>query len=131
MRFPYGFLIAVMLGLSAPAYCAEVRITGTFTNLSYNTEGGDLLGTEFLIVPRQGDRGGFVAFVQLAEGGGPYSALVPLQVEGSRIEFTVPAHGPYAGLQFSGVVNTTELVGKWSSGHREVMKRGISYWDTK
>ncbi len=64
MRFPYGFVIAVMLGLSASTYCVEVRITGTFTNLSYNTEGGDLLGTEFLIVPGQGDQGGFVAFVQ-------------------------------------------------------------------
>ena len=131
MRFPYSFVIAAMLALSAPAYCTEARITGTFTNLIYNTESGDLLGTEVLIVPAQGDHGGFVAFVQLAEGGGPYSALVPLKVEGSRIEFTMPPHGSYAGLQFSGLVSTTELVGKWSSGQREVMKRGVSYWDRK
>lgn len=128
MRFPYSLVIAMMLALSGSAYCAEVRITGTFTNLSYNIESGDLLGTEILIVPGQG---GFVAFVQLAEGGEPFSALVPPKVEGPRIEFTMPEHGSYAGLKFSGAVSTTELVGRWSSGQREVMKRGVSYWDSK
>ena len=124
-------LIAIAsLCAAAPSSGADVRITGTFSNLRYNSEGGDLLGLEILIVPAQGDRGGYVALVQLAEGGAPYSALVPLKVDGAKVEFTLPGGGSMPEMHFSGVVSKTQLIGAWShGGEREVLKRGVSYWD--
>ena len=131
MRLILCTLLAVASFCSAAAPPgANSRVTGTFSNLNYNREGGDLLGMEILIVPAQGDRLGFVAFVQLAEGGAPRSALVPLKVDGAKVEFTLPTDGTVPEMHFSGVVSKTELVGTWShGGEREVLKRGVSYWD--
>jgi hypothetical protein len=131
MRLSLCALIAVTsLCAAAPPSDARVRITGTFSNLTYNSEGGDLLGMEVLIVPAPGDRAGFVAFVQLAEGGAPRSALVPLKVDGAKVKFTLPKDGALPEMHFSGVVSKTELVGTWShGGEREVLIRGVSYWD--
>jgi hypothetical protein len=115
---------------AAPPFGRDIGITGTFSNLHYNSEGGDLLGMEVLIVPAQGDRVGFVAFVQLAEGDAPRSALVPLKVNGTKVEFTLPADGALPEIHFSGVVSKEHLVGTWSpSGEQEVLKHGVSYWD--
>src|SRR5438876_9654201 len=124
MRSILCILIAIAsLCAAAPSSGADVRITGTFSNLRYNSEGGDLLGLEILIVRAQGDRGGYVAFVQLAEGGAPYSALVPLRVDGAKVEFTLPGDGSMPEMHFPGVVSKTQLVGAWShGGEREVLK---------
>src|SRR5579862_6821746 len=104
MRNRCSLMIFLVLLLSGPVHSAEIRITGTFTDLQFNDEGGDLLGTEILIVPSQGDGVGFAAFVQLAEGGAPYSVLVPLAVDRLKISFTLPKDGGYPGLKFIGVV---------------------------
>jgi|SRR5215469_8025043 len=130
MRLSLCTLIAVAsICTAAPPPAPQIRITGTFSNLTYNSEGGDLLGMEVLIVPAEGDRVGFVAFVQLAEGGAPRSALVPLKVDGAKVEFTLPQDGAAPELHFSGVVSKSELVGAWTHGEREVLRRGVSYWD--
>src|SRR5207249_12047601 len=89
---------------------------------------------QILIFPSKGPTG-FFALVQLAEGGAPFVVLVPVRVAGTQVEFTMPASGPYGGLNFTGTVTRTELIGKWSSGSafagagdRERLKRGKSYW---
>ena len=129
VRLLQGLVLIASLGAAAPSFGTDVRVTGTFSNLRYNSEGGDLLGLEILIVPAPGDNVGYVAFVQLAEGAAPYSTLVPATVTGTHIEFALPKDGPYKGMKFSGTVGATELTGSWSSGNREVLKRGKSYWD--
>src|SRR6185312_1049625 len=113
MRTSFKLLVALTLLIATPGYGAQVRVTGTFTDLRYIQESGDLLGLELLIVPAQGDSGGYVAFVQLAEGAGPYSALVPVKVSGDRVSFSMPAHGAYAGLSFSGLLGADKLTGTW------------------
>jgi len=111
-----------------------VRATGVYSSLYFNKEGGDLLGAEILIFPSKSPTG-FSALVQLAEGGAPFAVLVPVRVSGTLVEFTISASGPYGGLNFTGTVTRTELIGKWSSGNafagtgdRERLKRGKSYW---
>jgi hypothetical protein len=124
-------MAAVAISLVTPGreFGAQVRVTGTFTDLHYSQESGDLLGLELLIVPAQGDQSGYVAFVQLAEGGGPFSVVVPLEVKGDKVGFSMPSNEGHAGLSFSGVVSNEKLTGTWSNGNREVLKRHASYWD--
>jgi hypothetical protein len=129
MRLLHSVIVVASLAAAVPSFGADVRVTGTFSNLRYNSEGGDLLGLEVLIILAPGDHLGYVALVQLAEGGAPYSALVPVKVTGAHIEFALPKDGPYHGLEFSGTISAKELTGTWSSGNREVLKRGKSYWD--
>jgi hypothetical protein len=129
VRFLQSLVVIASLGAADPSFSADVRVTGTFSSLRYNSEGGDLLGLEILIIPAPGDKVGYIALVQVAEGGAPYSALVPVTVTGTHIEFTFPRDGPYNGMKFSGTVSATDLTGTWSTGNREVLKRGRSYWD--
>ena len=129
VRLLQSLVVIASLGAAVPSFSADVRVTGTFSNLRYNSEGGDLSGLEILIIPAPGDTVGYVALVQLAEGGAPYSALVPVTVIGTHIKFAFSKDGPYNGMKFSGTISATELTGTWSTGNREVLKRRRSYWD--
>jgi len=84
---------------------------------------------ELLILPgRNGPNGGYTVFVQISEGGAPFTAIVPLKVSDASIEFTLPAGSNYSGMHFAGAFKGSELVVKWSSGTEEHLKRGKSYW---
>lgn len=126
-----GILVVISIFMAAltPANAADARMSGIYSDMSYNAEGGDLLGMELMIVPTP--EGGYTAFVQIAEGGAPAVALVPLTVSGSRIEFTMPGTGGH----FVGVITGDSLVGHWTEGQlsstggkEEHLKRGKSYW---
>jgi hypothetical protein len=65
----------------------KVRITGIHSDLSFNQEGGDLLGNEIFIVYASG---GYVAFVQRSQGEPQMPRVVPVSVDGDTISFTVP-----------------------------------------
>lgn len=123
-------LMAMLLPAAVPAAPPQQRITGIYSDLSYNEEGGDLLGMELLIVPSGSGPGlAYSAFVQIAEGGAPYVALVPLKVSGKQIEFTLPANEPYGGLRFVGTVNNSGISIRSDHGEAEQLKRGRSYWE--
>jgi hypothetical protein len=67
-------------------------------------------------------------FVQIAEAGVPYVAVVPVTVKGSHIEFTLPTGGKYSGEHFIGAVGASAIAIRWSRGTTEVLSRGKSYW---
>jgi hypothetical protein len=105
------------------------HITGIYSNLSYSKESGDLLGMELLIVPSgRGPETAYSVFVQIAEGGAPFSAVVPLTVTDTKIEFALPRGGAYSGEHFVGTFKGGELVVRWSQGTEEHLRRGKSYW---
>ena len=105
------------------------RITGIYSNLAYNEEGGDLLGMELLILPSGHDpETAYSVFVQIAESGAPFLVVVPLKVTGTKIEFTLPPSGAYSGAHFVGTFKGGELVVRWSQGTEEHLKHGKSYW---
>ena len=105
------------------------RITDIYSNLSYNKDGGDLLGMELLILPSgHGPEPAYSVFVQIAEGGTPFSVVVPLKVTGTKIEFTLPPGGAYSDEHFEGTFKGIELVVRWSQGTEEHLKNGKSYW---
>src|SRR5580698_1737 len=73
---------------------SAARITGTYTNMYYNKEGGDVLGEELKIVVKQG--GGYQGALQFAEGEPQNLIVVEIKVVGSKINFSVPDSDPYA-----------------------------------
>lgn len=127
-------VLIVMVAVAVPLLASaddhhESRITGIYSNLTYNEEGGDLLGKELLIVPREGDdKADYTVLVQIAEGGAPFTAIAPLKVSGDRFEFTLPSDSYDPGAHFTGKFDRKGLVLKEGSGTVEHLKRGKSYW---
>jgi hypothetical protein len=107
------------------------RITGLFTDMRYSAETGDLVGTEVWIVY---GAGGYYATVQIAEGEPRAPQVVPVEVSGSNVRFTVrekwidqdgkPA--PDTTMVFDGTVTSRGFTGTANS--RFNLKRGNSYW---
>src|SRR5258708_5424616 len=82
--------VAVTLVLMAgQLHAAEkkIRVTGIYSDLYFNQEGGDLLGHEIFIVYTSG---GYVAFVQESLGEPGMPGVVPVQVHGDTLSFNVP-----------------------------------------
>ena len=109
---------------------APLKVSGIYSDLSYNAEGGDLLGMELLVIPAGEDKNGLTwnAFFQLAEGGPPYCTVVSLLVRGNKVEFTLPPGGALGGLHFTGTISSTEIVLTTPAGQLEHLRRGNSYW---
>lgn len=113
----------------SPSSPKPIRVTGTYSNMSYNAEGGDVLGDEVRIVYT---RNGYQGVVQFAEGEPEELVIVSVEVVGMRISFSVPESSPYAG-QFSGTIENGILKGEFhfkTGGVDKVeLKKGKSYWD--
>jgi hypothetical protein len=120
-------LFVLLSGASATP--AGKDVVGTYTNLKFNQEGGDLLGVELRIVRT---KKGYQGVLQFAEGRPEELILVDVQVEGKRVKFSIPDDDPNAG-SFSGVIENGALTGhfQYKSGGVEdvVLKKGKSYWD--
>ena len=108
---------------AAPAPQSHLRVTGIYSNLHYNVEAGDLLGMALLIIPATS---GYVACVQVAEGGAPFIAVVPISINGTQVQFTFPPS--YGGQHITGSFSGGKLVLHWPKGQQEVLSRGKSYW---
>ena len=82
---------AAIVVVSGPVEASEqkVRITGIYSDLYYNREDGDLGGTELFIVGL-GELG-YAAFIQHWEGGTRMPVVVPVEVNGNKVTFSVPA----------------------------------------
>ena len=107
------------------------RITGTWTNLYFNKEAGDLVGYELKIVPVRG--GKFQGVLQVAEGAPSELMVVDIEAKGAEVRFTIPdKYEAYAG-QFAGTVTENVLKGefkfKGGGGEKVELKRGKGYWD--
>jgi len=111
-----------------PVY-AQDNFTGTYTNLYFNEEGGDLLGEELKIVVTGK---GYQGILQIAEGGGGELAIVDIVFDKNTIKFTIPESSSDAGT-FDGTITKKSIKGKLrfkSGGEKTVtLKKGQSYWD--
>lgn len=135
MRHWVGSVALVfLLASSAVAQDAKQHVTGIYSDLYYNKEAGDLLGMELLVVPGPSTTApDYTVFVQIAEGGAPYTAVVPFIVQGSHIEFTLPTGDPsYSGMHFVGVLTKSAVVLHLEKGNEkgeeESLGRGKSCW---
>ncbi len=122
----------ILFGLVPEVWSAREspKLTGTFSDLAYHDEAGDLLGTEIRIVRT---REGYQAAVQIAEGSPSALYLTDATFRENQIAFTLKEAGQYSGGTFNGTIAPTGLTGslKFPSGGEMKLnlKRGRSYWD--
>jgi hypothetical protein len=102
-----------------------VRVTGIFSDMTYNQEGGDVLGTEiFIVLSNQG----YFAVYQFSEGEPAPPVVVKAAVTGSAVTFSLPGEAGARG-EFRGTVTDTELVGSFGKSSQTIrLKRKNSYW---
>ena len=123
-----GLLVATAaaaVSLKLPA--AEARsLAGIYSNLTYNEEGGDLLGLELLLVP-EGDLNHYAVAVQLAEGQSPQLAIAHVEVKKNAFTLSFKLEGVEAPITFKCELGASGLtcVNGLST---EKLKRGKSYW---
>ncbi len=115
------------------ANAVETKIGGIYSNLRYNQDGGDLLGTELLVV---GTENGWVVFYQHWEGGADKPIVVPATVDHDHISFAIPdsdgGGGGYEGRisisGFEGTVRHRDSTGATKADPIS-LKRKPSYWE--
>lgn len=128
-KFAVLFLAIIFVCIPVAFSQTANPISGIYSNINYNTEGGDLLGMELFIFPSNtGPQLKYLVLVQIAEGGAPFAALVPLIIKDKTIEFTLPSGKHHSKERFTGKFVDGVLVIHWSSGTEEHLKRGKSYW---
>jgi hypothetical protein len=116
---------------AVPAGSGSVKVTGTYSNLQYNEEGGDLLGMEIKIVPVTGER--LQAVVLVSDGAPAPMVLVDVHVSGRSITFKVPRNEFDDAWSFHGSISAKGLTGiiTHGSGAKEqvTLPRRCGYWD--
>jgi hypothetical protein len=135
MRMQLRHVLATLLiiGIATAAHAAgrsssTVRIPGTYSNLRYNEDSGDLLGIEIKIVPVAGER--LQAVVLASEGEPAPLVVVDVQRNGNTLSFRVPGDESWS---FRGTVSAKALKGTitYGTGTRTpvTLLRGCGYWD--
>ena len=103
----YAIAVACFL-LSLPVSAAGA-ITGIFGNLTYKSEGGDLIGTEMRIYQEHGRY--MVAMIDSEGAPGP-ELKVPATVAGNHITFTVAQPG--TTIRYAGRINQAGFTGTYT-----------------
>jgi len=122
-------LMLLALGIASSAAAAlaskQPKPTGMFSDMQYNDDGGDLLGTEVFITYAHD---GYFVVYQSSEGEPITPVVVPATISGTSITFVVPKTADPRG-SFSGTIGAKELTGSFS-GSKEIihLKRKASYW---
>lgn len=130
-RTVFAIALCLLIGaLNTHAVAAE-RVTGIYSNMTFNKESGDVSGIEVFVVF---SRDGFKAIFQDAEGSPSVPVIVPVVMKGSDISFDLPERSGYSG-KFVGRISNGKLVGSFltgavgKEGKPEItLKRGKSYW---
>jgi hypothetical protein len=135
-RCPSVAALAIFVVLLTRAYSAEEqkpRVPGIYSDLAFNSDAGDLLGTEMFVIPI--GSGEYVAFFQCWGGESTQPVTVPVKVIGDAISFTVRSPscgvGAYKGRisknAFDGTA-TRCLTDGGSKTEPVHLKRKQSYW---
>jgi hypothetical protein len=129
-RMLLGAMVAsIWSGIQAsPRTESELRVTGTYSDMHYIEEAGDLVGTEIKIV--------FTASkldaLQIAQGPPGELTVADVVAKGNSIQFVIPDENMYAG-SFTGTLTNGWLRGKFRfkacAEERVALRPGKSYWD--
>jgi hypothetical protein len=124
-----GFVTLLPFGSVQSENLKPIRLTGTFSNLRYIPEAGDLLGEEVRLFYTSG---GMTALVQIAEGGPGEATIEHVSVTGDHIMIEL-THRDDGIKRFEGDITTHALRGNFinvdGGSNQVVMKRTKSYWD--
>jgi hypothetical protein len=115
-------LLALTICLLSPFEAAPAasdssrRLTGIYSDLRQSKETNDLDGTEMIIVGGAGSPSGYYVFYQFWEGGSLPPVVVPVEVKGNKISFTVPAPSGECG-HFEGTISAKGFTGTCTIPH--------------
>ena len=111
--------------LSFASTMEKVKVTGIYSSLVYNKEGGDVLGEEIIVGY---SREGYFVVFQTSEGEPIVPVVVLVKINNQQITFTLPSPMNERG-KFIGKISREGLVGKFQgSGQVLHLKRKHSYW---
>jgi hypothetical protein len=106
---------------------------GTFSNLHYIAQTGDVVGTEITIIPQYKTA---YAIFQCSEGAPSDPFLVPVSINGNQIQFTVHSRDKSCEGTFIGTITTRGMTivaqsdnkGQKAPEAGELLLRRASYW---
>jgi len=131
--FLIGLLVVVFCGYSF-AQKPAAKITGIYSDMSFNLESGDVNGVEVFIMFT---RDGYLVYFQDSDGSPNVPVIVPASIKGSNLTFTLPERRGYSG-RFVGVLERDKLKGRLEGGQISkngssdfVLKRKLSYWQSR
>ena len=102
-----------------------VKLSGCYSSLYYNEEGGDLLGEEVFIIPSA--NGNYMLY-QESEGAPTVLELLPVYISKNNVRFFVPSRGQQYGF-FEGIITMTNLSGKFIHTENTLnLPKKPSYW---
>ena len=111
-------------GTKAENQNKNINITGIYSDMYYNKEGGDVLGSEIFLL--YSAKGYFIVY-QYSEGEPSVPLITEAKVKDLTIEFTIQGTGNYNGT-FKGNITREGLKGKFENGYELNLKRKTSYW---
>ena len=101
-------------------------VTGIYTDLSFNKDTGDILGTEIIIGY---SNKGYWAMFQYSEGEPSPPVVVALKVTNHKISFNLPQSMSERGRFDGEILQSGWLVGEFNINKQKLsLKRGNSYW---
>jgi hypothetical protein len=122
-------LAFALCAFTSTALAEGIQITGTYSNLEFSRESGDLNGLEIRVVLTAQE---YKATVQFAEGGAADIYIVPFRVSSGIVSFDVPLKNDKPA-RFKGMLTDQGLTGtiEYPSGASEkvFLPRKRSYWD--
>ena len=106
---------------------------GTFSNMHYIAQTGDVVGTEITIIPQYQTA---YAIFQCSEGAPSDPVFVPVSINGNEIRFTVHTRDKSCDGAFAGTITArglklvapNENKGQKPSEAGELLSRRASYW---
>ncbi len=125
-----GLTVLVPLGRCCSQDTPALRhgiVFGTFSDLRYLDEPGDVLGSEITIIPQYHSS---YAIFQCAEGAPTDPVFVPVQIKGNRVTFQIEKDHPCSGT-YTGVISIrgmTLSVRDSASVGNGFLPRRKSYW---
>ena len=128
----FAILAVSMQAQSTPAK-RHGQVFGTFSNMHYIEETGDVVGTEITIIPQY--KTAYAVF-QCAEGAPSDPVFVPVSLNGNQIRFTVHSGDKSCDGVFTGTLTAqglrliaySETRAREASNGGELLLRQASYW---
>ncbi|TBL82678.1 hypothetical protein EYY95_20900 [Hafnia alvei] len=101
------------------------KITGIYSSLSFNTESGDVVGEEIMVVF---SNKGYIATYQSSDGEPTIPVVTKVNIVNDTITFTLPPPFDIQG-EFIGVISKNTLTGKFKKSNQVlILERKNSYW---
>ncbi|WP_367298671.1 hypothetical protein [Hafnia alvei] len=126
----YKYIINIFLTLSlfyADIVTAKLpfKVTGIYSSLSFNTESGDIVGEEIMVVF---SNKGYIATYQSSDGEPTIPVVTKVNIVNDTITFTLPPPFDIQG-EFIGVISKNMLTGKFKKSNQVlILERKNSYW---